>query len=823
MKCSTFLIPLFFCLIGCKPDSDLPETISLYANWQFKKSSDTNWHPATVPGSVHTDLYDNSMINNPFIGDNEADLQWVSETNWEYKTQFEVGREMLDKKHLQLTFKGLDTYATVFLNDQLILKTNNAFRQYTAEVKPLLKNQNTLKILFESPSKYELEAASKLPYTLPGGTRVFTRKAQFQYGWDWGPKFNTMGVWRPITLSAWNDYKIEEAYIKQVDLNNKAATLEVQLKAQTHIVQTLNYKVYVNDSLQKSFNAIPNEKGTILPFEIENPKRWWPHNLGDPYQYSVKVSAYKGNIILDSIQTKIGLRTVQLVTENDSIGTPFYFKINGVPVYAKGANYIPQNSFQNKVTAKNYEQLLSDVVDANMNMLRVWGGGIYENDVFYKTCDEKGIMVWQDFMFACAMYPGDSTFLENVQQEAEQNIKRLRNHAALVLWCGNNESSEGWHRWGWQANRSNSEKKNIWSYYKMLFDSILPNAVAKYSHTPYWETSPRFGRGNPNYLNQGDAHDWWVWHDGYPFEHFEDKVPRFMSEFGFQSMPSFQTILDINQSDTLNLESVAFENHQKHPKGFETIKTYMQRDFPVPDIPEHYVYMSQLLQAYGVVKGLEAQRRSKPKCMGSLYWQLNDCWPAVSWSSIDFKGQWKALHYKAKKAFDNVLLSAELQGDQLFLYGINDSLESIEDTLKLSLMDFNGRVIWSQESLEVLVANSSQKIAQIDLSSISFNPRESVLKVEYSGREKAVYFVSPKALQLKRNSITKNISKVDGGFKIELSSNSLQKDVFLYTATQGRFSDNFFDLFPHKTKVVTIKTDSAQLKDLRLITLNQIN
>ena len=336
---------------------------------------------------------------------------------------------------------------------------------------------------------------------------------------------------------------------------------------------------------------------------------------------------FKQKTLLDQIEAKTGLRTVELATEKDAIGSAFYFKINGIPVYAKGANYIPQNSFQTVVTEKHYEQLLNDVVGANMNMLRVWGGGIYENDLFYELADEKGLLIWQDFMFACAMYPGDPEFLETVQQEAIQNVKRLRNHPAVVLWCGNNESAEGWRRWGWKKGRSKAEKNEIWSHYLKLFDSILPSTVQSYSDTPYWESSPLFGRGNKKHLTQGDAHDWWVWHDGYPFEHFESNIPRFMSEFGFQSFPSLETIKFINQSDTISFNSDAFKNHQKHAKGFSLIQDYMLRDYKIPSKPEDYVYVSQLLQARGIVKGIEAQRRSRPHCMGSLFWQLNDCWP----------------------------------------------------------------------------------------------------------------------------------------------------------------------------------------------------
>lgn len=817
--CYFFFAVLIF--LGCKTHTDFPQTISLEGNWQFRNTKDTNWYPATVPGSVHTDLLDNALIKDPFIGDNEIHLQWISKSDWEYRTQFSIDKELLKKKNLKLTFEGLDTYASIFLNDSLILETNNAFRNYKIDVKPFLKSQNEIRVLFEDTYEHELIAASKLPYTLPEGPRVFTRKAQFQYGWDWGPKLNTSGIWRPITLTVWNDYKIKNIFVKQKSLNANKAELEIQLEEFKELNAPLTYNVYVNDSLQKSFSEVPNKSNAFLPFEIRNPKLWWPHNLGAPNLYEISIVVQNGQTILDSISTKIGLRTVELITKKDSIGEAFYFKVNGLPVYAKGANYIPQHSFQNKVSFFNYNQLLDDVVQANMNMLRVWGGGIYEEDEFYELCDEKGIMVWQDFMFACAMYSGDETFLENVQQEASQNVKRLRNHPSLVLWCGNNESSEGWHRWGWQENRSDSEKHQIWGNYLKLFDSILPNIVKKFSDTPYWETSPKFGRGNPKYQTYGDAHDWWVWHDGYPFEHYENKVPRFMSEFGFQSFPSFETIRFINQSNTIKLDLDGFKNHQKHVRGFELIREYMKRDFPVPKTPEQYVYVSQLLQAYGIVKGIEAQRRSRPYCMGSLFWQLNDCWPAISWSSIDFSGNWKALHYKTKKTFDNVLVTSELNENKLAVYLVNDNLEPINDSLKLTLTTFNGDVIWQNSKSFSIKGSSSQKAAQIEL--LENNLNESFLIVEFNSIKKPIYFVKPKDLKLNKEPITKKIYKTENGYKIELSSTTLQKDVFLFSSIPGRFSDNFFDLLPNKTKVVLMESNYEALNDLKIITLNQIN
>ena len=814
MKYSGLLVIMIF-LIGCSTKNDVPIKMELHDNWEFKKVRDTLWNLATVPGNIHSDLLENKLIEHPFIGNNEEKLQWISKTDWDYKTTFLVDRKTLQKRHIELSFEGLDTYASVFLNDSLILKTNNAFREFQVEVKSILKAENELRIVFENTSISEDKEKNSLKYTLPEGNRIFTRKAQFQYGWDWGPKLNTSGIWRPIKLTAWNDYKIENINIIQNTLTDSIASLIVEIADSNFSKDVLNYEVYINDTLQFQKPEKPE-----IPITIKNPKRWWPHNLGEPYLYDIKVVVRNGKTILDSVLVKKGLRTIDLITEKDSIGESFYFKVNDVPVYAKGANYIPQNSMQNQVTNAHYEKLLNDVVDANMNMLRVWGGGIYENDIFYDLCDEKGILVWQDFMFACAMYPGDQAFLENVQEEAIQNVKRLRNHASIALWCGNNENAEGWNRWGWQADRSEHEKEEIWSYYLKVFDSILPNTVDKLTDTDYWESSPKYGRGNPKYKFEGDAHDWWIWHDAYPFEHLEENVPRFMSEFGFQSFPSYEAIKYINQSDLIDISTNSFQSHQKHSRGFQLMREYMERDFPVPEKAEDYVYMSQLLQAYGITKGIEAQRRAKPYNMGTLYWQLNDCWPVVSWSSIDFFGKWKALHYKAKHSFEDVLVSSKVENNILRTYVINDDFESHSGELSVKILDFEGNPLYQFSKSIILESNASQLQHQVNLEAFKLDASKVVVVSNFNNSQSLYYLVKPKELKLKQGDIEQKITKTDIGFSIELSSKTLQKDVFLYSDEKGHFLDNYFDLLPNETKIVVFQTKSKTIERFNIKTFN---
>lgn len=804
--------------------------MDLHSNWKFTESQKSDWKSATVPGNIHTDLFNNQIIPHPFEGENEKDLQWISENNWTYQTEFELTKEQLNYENIDLVLEGLDTYAKVYLNDKLILDVENAFRIYKADVKKQLKKKNTLRIEFTNPNSIEEIKAQKNPYKLPEGNRIFTRKAQFQYGWDWGPKYNTMGIWRPVYLEFWNDVKIEDVFINQHNLTKNTARIIYEINLKSNRKKNFIIEHFLNGEKIGSMQIdLKKENYNVyIPLNIDKPKLWWTHNLGDPYLYEFKVQMrdLKGNLLDEKIIKK-GLRTIELVTEKDEFGESFYFKLNGEPVFMKGANYIPQNSFQNWVTKDHYDKLLNDAKRANMNMLRVWGGGIYEEDYFYEKCDELGILVWQDFMFACAMYPGDEEFLENVKQEAIDNVKRLRNYASLALWCGNNESNEGWHRWGWQDGRTEKEKQEIWADYQNLFNGILPKIVEEYTDIPYWESSPKFGRGDARYISEGDAHDWWIWHDGHPFENLETKTPRFMSEFGFQGLPSWETMQFMQGKEEIDFNSPEFKNHQKHRTGFETIKTYMERDFPVPTNEKDYAYVSQLVQAYGIGKGIEAQRRNKPRTMGSLYWQLNDVWPAVSWSSIDYFGNWKAMHYQAKKSFQDVLISFERKDNLVDVFIVNDSFFNQFGKFKITLADFDGNILEQIEKEIEVDSNSSSAVHTLDISNHLHRENEIYLHSEFKSYENIFYFVSPKEMKFKESPIKISLfDTADGsGYIIYLTSNSLQKFVEVKLNAEGEFSSNYFDILPHKSYFLFFKTKELWPYGEKLIfkTLNSLN
>ncbi|WP_339687418.1 glycoside hydrolase family 2 protein [uncultured Nonlabens sp.] len=824
MRYSVLLLLLVFCY-SCQVEKPNLQRQYIDAPWELYLEQFTNpiADSITIPSTVHSAII--AKTRHPFIGNNENRMQWITETDWTYKTQFKVDRNTLEKEYINLHFEGIDTYASISLNGVTILETDNAFLHWKTDIKPYLKEENLLLIAIKSPLPIEEEKAEANPYTLPVGNRVYTRKAQFQYGWDWGPKLNTMGIIKPVYLEAYDHFKIEDVYIKQNYIQDSIANLTAQIKLSRPITEQLTYQVKVNDSLYPikitdSLLASDVHATQEVHFEISNPQLWWPHNIGEPYLYEIEVLVLKDGKLIDSKKLQRGIRTIELVNEPDDLGTSFYFKVNGVPVYMKGANYIPQNSMQDLVTDQHYEELLSDAVDANMNMLRVWGGGSYENDVFYEKCDKKGILVWQDFMFACAMYPGDDRFRESVTQEITQQITRLRNHSSIALWCGNNETSEAWKHWGWQNGRPQAERDSIWEDYRAIFQIAMPKYVSELTKEPYWESTPKLGRGNPRYEFEGDAHDWRVWHDAYPFEHFEEHVPRFMSEFGFQSHPSYETIQYINKDGSLNIHSVDYASHQKHERGNELIQEYMARDFPVPTIDEDYVYVSQLLQAYGMSKGFQAHRRARPYNMGTLYWQLNDCWPAVSWSSIDYFGNWKALHYQAKRDFENLLISNYVKDGVLHSYVVNDDLNDLTSGYSITIMDFYGKELYQESFVGTAGMNSSTKFHHIDLSSLDIDLSSVFVYTEFGSSRAIDVLVRPKDLKLPKEELSLKSIKTSGGYRITLKSAVFVKDAFLYSPVKGHFSDNFFDLEPDVEKTLFFETDSDVAPVFKYKTLN---
>ena len=811
---------------------------SLNENWHYQPSvalvsKDANdlgqsisseGYTTKLPNTVLNALLESGVIEDPFYRTNESRLQWLEKKDWIFEKTFDASTEMLTAKHTELILRGLDTYAEVYLNDALLFNADNMFRTWKADVRTYLKPKgNLLKIYFTSPITKEKTASENSYVDFPDGTRMFSRKAQFHYGWDWGPRFVTCGI-QDAEIFSWSDVRISDVFLKQNDLSAKNA----QLQAQVSINSDADKKVLVNIDFgdyrfaQEIFLSTGSNVA-YLDLNIPNPELWWTHNLGKPYLYTVKTTvstAGAGKIVLDESSMKHGLRTIELVQEKDAKGTSFYFRLNGEPIFAKGSNLIPLHFFQEKVTPELTEQTLESAKKANMNMLRVWGGGIYQTDLFYQKCDEKGILIWQDFMYACAMYPGDDNFVQNARAEAVEQVQRLRNHPSLALWCGNNEINEAWNNWGWQPRYNPDQKAFIWKAYQDVFQKMLPEVVKEYGGgTTYYESSPRFGRYNPKSYTEGDNHDWYVWHDEKPFEHFEENIPRFMSEYGFQSFPDWKTIETFTESDDRELETKVMLAHQKHPRGNQLIKKYMERSFKKPKNFEDFTYISQLVQADGISRAIEAQRRAKPYCMGSLYWQLNDLWQVASWSSMDNFGKWKALQYAARDAYANVLISPKVQKDSISIFMVNDKRESVEGDFFIYIMDFSGKVLYMDGRYKTLSANSSgvEYMNKLSVMLQGTSPNEVMIVLNFKPKNNAAgniqrtfYLVPPKELKLDDEAkVLKEVKPVEGGYNIRLRSTSLLKSAVFTTDTEGWFEQNYMDVVPNQDYNVFFKTNAT--------------
>lgn len=549
---------LFISLCFLSTFSLQAQTVLLHTNWQFKQQGANTWYKATVPGTVHTDLLENKLIPEPFYRDNETNLQWIADKNWDYKTQFDVSQNFKSFPKVLIQFEGLDTYADVYLNETLILHTENMFRTYTVDIKPFLKNrENVLRVSFSSAKRIADSLAKHSSLVRPcENNRHYVRKAQYHFGWDWAPKFITCGIWRPVKL------------------------------------------IYGQEEKPAAAQYTP----------------------------------------------------VKLIQERDWLGQSFYFRVKGEPIFMKGANWVPADVFLPRITKQKYRELLMAAKDANFNMLRVWGGGIYEDDYFYDLCDSLGIFVWQDFMFAGAMYPGDSLSLENIKQEAIDNILRLRRHPCIALWCGNNEIDEAWNNWGWQKQFqiSKADSTKLWKDYQTIFKELLPALVQQYdSGRSYIASSPLHGWGRKESKGIGDSHFWGMWWGMDSISVMKKRVSRFMSEYGMQAMPDLETIKQFAIAEDMDTSSVVMRLHQKHPTGYATLNRYLDMEkIPATDFLS-FITATQELQSRALGTAIEAQRKSNGRCMGTLLWQFNDCWPVCSWSIIDYYG-------RKKKAYETV-------------------------------------------------------------------------------------------------------------------------------------------------------------------------
>ncbi len=790
---------------------------SLTGKWHFRQAGEEEWLPATVPGGVHTDLLALGRIPDPFVGDNEKHVQWVAEADWDYRYQFAAAPEILDQPHVWLVCDGLDTLAEVTLNGRSLGHTNNMFRQYRWNVKELLQaEENELLITFSSAVQYISEKQAERP--LPGVSQAipgspYLRKAPCQFGWDWGPQLPPIGIWKDIRLEAGSSVRLADVHLRQSHTEGQiTVSAAVTLTGQADEDLTTRLQIIAPDG-EEFVEEIHNSQFIVqnLQFTIQSPQLWWPNGYGEQPLYQVEVALLQGETVLDQRRYQLGLRTIELRQDADKWGRSFEFVVNGVPIFAKGSNWIPADSFPTRISDDFLEALIRSAAETHQNMLRVWGGGFYEEERFYDLCDRYGILVWQDYIFSCSVYPMDNPdFLENVRIEVEENVRRLRHRASLALWCGNNEMEVGWADWGWM--RPDLEDM------KAAYDRFFHHMLAEWSttldpDTLYWPSSPSSDTpfADPNGQVQGDAHYWDVWHGRKPFTAYRNQYPRFMSEFGFQALPPLATIRTYAEEADWNMTSYIMERHQKNDSGNSLMVGQMLDTFRLPKDFPSLVYLSMVLQAEGIRYGVEHWRRARDRVAGTLYWQLNDCWPVASWSSLDYFGRWKALHYAARRFYAPVLLSIEDAPPRQGVYVTSDIRDTWQGSLRWSLETLDGEVLTAGEESVSAAPLANTPIQVFDFADrVTDNNRRNLIFVaelwqgESQTTRQTAFFAPTKHLQLVDPQIKAACHQENGTLFINLTARTLARLVELsLDGAEVIFSDNYFDLPAGRSVSVT--------------------
>ena len=829
---------------------------NLHEGWKFRQARLTNWYPATVPGVVHTDLLQNKIIEDPFFRLNERGLQWIDKEDWVYETCFTLAADMMRKENMELVFEGLDTYADVYLNDECILKADNMFRRWSIPVRQYIREENNiLKVYFHSPVKIDVPKWDALPYQYPasndqsenGGLfnkkiSIFARKAGYHYGWDWGPRLVTSGIWRPVYIRAWSDLRINDVFIEQKEVGASRAVIagHVELDADKDMDGVL---VTITDEAtgrvlgERQADLKRGTNRVNVDFVLHKPKLWWSNGLGEPFLYRFRTDIIAGGDLLDSKTERVGIRSLKVVHQPDKDGHTFYIELNGRPVFAKGANYIPSDNFLPRVTPENYKRTILDAAGVNMNMLRVWGGGIYENDVFYDLCDEYGIMIWQDFMFACSMYPAEDALLDNIHQEAVDNVKRLRNHACIALWCGNNECQDAWLGWGWkrEIERQNKEYADkIWAQYRQQYHVTLPGVVREYAPgTFYWPSSPFAFEGEMSGTTDGDRHYWSVWHGKAPISDYDSEKSRFFSEYGFQSFPEFESVKRYAPyPEDWDIRSEVMMSHQRggdHANGL--IETYLLNEYKKPRDFRAFLYMNHVLQGDAIKTAIESHRRQMPYNMGTLFWQHNDCWPVASWASRDYYGRWKAQHYYTRKVYDDILISPVVEGDDLKVYAVSDRLENTSGRLQLQVCQFDGTVVHHWGKSVGISGNDSRVCFSAPLAKLLEGADRGTVyvRVDYTDKSGRVYHNNyylgkQKDMDYPKVDLQTEVRSIEGGYEVMVSADKFARAVCLSVAdNESVYSDNYFDVQPKSSVQVQVRTRlSAEAFNgsLRLTCLN---
>ncbi|MGK6315914.1 glycosyl hydrolase 2 galactose-binding domain-containing protein [Neorhizobium sp. DT-125] len=783
-------------------------SIDLSGTWQLSSANGTHRTKMPVPGDVHGALKSAGIIPDPYFGRNENEVQWVAHEDWVVERQFTLD-DPDGSWYLDITY--LDTVATVFVNDVMVLGADNCFRRYRPDVSKALKpGRNTIRILFRSSITAGAERQARQPFYIPYSTANspipngnMLRKPQCHFGWDWNIALAPLGLYGGIALK-----KLETARIEHVVTSQRhdggAVDLHVTVTFHAEEPGVLPVHVLLGDErVRLDCGVRPGETVITHVFHIEEPKLWWPAGSGEQTLYRLEVE-----IPSETVVRQIGLRTVELLTDPDEAGSRFAFRINGREIFCRGANWIPEDALFSLTSREKTEDLLRSAVDAHMNMIRVWGGGFYEADWFYDLCDRLGLMVWQDFQFACNLYPSTPDFLENVEAEVDYQVRRLSSHPSIVLWCGDNELV-GALNW-FPESRENRDR------YLVNYDRLnrtIEQAVKKAAPDAiWWPSSPASG-----YLDYGDAwhadgsgdmHYWSVWHENKPFDDYRSVRPRFCSEFGFQSYTSLPVIETYANPRDMNIASPVMEHHQKNAGGNERIAGTMFRNFRFPRDFPNFVYLSQVQQGIAIRTAVDYWRSLKPHCMGTLYWQLNDTWPVASWSSLDYGGSWKVLHYLAWRFFQPVAVAAipSEDGREIRLSLVNDTPADVAVTINLSLLTLKGERT-SLRSVEV-VCTPNAAITALTLPTTHI-PDQAILAWSFTasngtGGEGHYVPGTYKALELEPPGLELFVSPADGGaFDLLVQARGLALFVLIESTTPGRYSDNAFDLAAGESRRIT--------------------
>ncbi|MFL9582086.1 beta-mannosidase [Stenotrophomonas sp. AB1(2024)] len=826
----------------------------LPGNAQLKAHPEAaQWRPASVPGAVHTDLLATKLIPDPYAGAPEAGLQWIGLADWEYQARFDVDAATLARSHAELVFDGLDTFAEVMLNGRPLLRAGNSHRTWRAAVQGQLRaSGNELRVVFRSPITTLLPGVQAMPHKIAGNypspygdeprdamVGNFVRKPGYHFGWDWGPRYVTAGIWRPVRLESWNAQRITDVAVQTTALDAQRAVLQVAVEVEAAVARQARVQVEMLDPDGRVAATVGQPAAlhagaqvVLVPVQLAQPRRWWPVGHGEQARYTVRarIDADTPEAAEHSIRT--GLRTVELRREKDAKGGQgFAFVVNGVPIFAKGANVIPFDMFPARVDPSRIRRELTAARDANMNMLRNWGGGYYEDEAFFDIADELGLLVWQDFMFGGGMQPGyDPAFRANVVAEARDNVRRLRRHPSLVLWCGNNEEETAWKDWGHGRDLKAADPAfaaRVWQGYVDLFGNDLRKMVADEGlGVPYWSSSPSNDLDTvANDSTRGDKHYWQVWgNPALPVQAYLRETPRFMSEYGLQAWPVLRTLEGIIPAEELRVDSHTVRAHQKFMagEGNQRLLQYIEREFGTPRDFSDFVYLGQVMQAEGIQLAALHHRASRPYTMGSLYWQLNDVWPGASWSSIDYAGRWKALHFHAKRFFADHAVAALRDEGVTRISLLNDLQQPLNAQWRLRMMDVDGRQVSKQQHAVTVPALSALEVGRFADAELlgRADPARTVAVVELLDgtrvlSRQVVYFAAAKDMQLPKVQIDSRWTQDGDEIVLELRSAQLARGVWVeFERMDATLDDNAIDLVPGEPVRIKVKA-GAGLETLR--------